>query len=124
MNILILTTIYKDILDKPSAATTPVVHNFAKEWVKRGHEVLVIHNFNTFPMVAYLVPQKVWRKVSSRRGFTTELQWRQRRDYEYERDGVIIRRSTLRKYIPQGAYSDRVLKRFSECFLLMILFQM
>ena len=48
MNILVLTTIYKDPDDSEDSATTPIVFNFARAWKKAGNNVVVIHNFNTF----------------------------------------------------------------------------
>ena len=44
MKILVLSTIYP-APDLNIANNTNVVHYFAKEWVKQGHEVLVIHNY-------------------------------------------------------------------------------
>lgn len=109
MNILVLTTIYKDIDDPKDAATTPIVQNFAKEWRRTGHNVIVVHNFNVFPRCLYWVPQKVWDKLSAKKGFRTILSIRQRRDIQYERDGVKVYRSTILKRIPLGAYTQRAL---------------
>lgn len=111
MKILILTTIYKDIDDPKDAATTPVVQNFAKEWVKAGNEVLLIHNFNVFAKAFYFVPQAVWDKLSSKKGFRTVLSIKQTKDISYERDGVKVYRSTIKKLIPLGAYTESELCR-------------
>ena len=58
MNILVITTIYPEPDDGVLAPTTPVVHNFAKEWVKMGHKVMAIHNSNKFPLPFYFIPKK------------------------------------------------------------------
>lgn len=114
MKILVLTTIYKDIEDPKDAATTPVVQNFAKEWVKLGNEVLLIHNMNVFPKVFYMVPQLVWDKLSARRGFRTILNIQQTMDISYVNDGVKVYRSTIKKPIPLGAYSKKALEHSVE----------
>lgn len=114
MNILVLTTIYKDIDDPMDAATTPVVHNFAKEWVKQGHNVIVIHNFNVFPQIFYYVPQVVWDKLSAKKGFRTILNKKQKKDTSYTRDGVKIYRNTVKKPMPLGSYTEKELRRSVE----------
>lgn len=114
MKILVLTTIYKDIDDPEDAATTPVVQNFAKEWVKEGHEVLLIHNFNVFPTVFYMVPQFIWDKLSSKKGFRTILNQKQAQDVSYVRDGVKVYRSTIKKPMPLGAYTRKALDKSVE----------
>lgn len=111
VRILVLTTIFKDIDDPNDAATTPVVQNFAKEWVKQGHEVVLIHNFNIFPMFFYCIPQKILDILSAQRGFRTILTWSQRRDLYYERDGVKVYRSTVKKSMPLGSYTKFELER-------------
>ena len=90
MKILVLTTIYKDIDDPTDAATTPVVHNFAKEWVAAGHEVILVHNFNIFPKILYYVTQLIWDKLSAKKGLRTILSLNQTFDVSYERDGVKV----------------------------------
>lgn len=109
MNILVLTTIYKDIHDPPNAATTPIVQNFAKEWKKAGHNVLIVHNFNYFPLPLYYVPQKIWDTLSARKGFRTILKKEQRIRKDYTRDGVDVVRLPIFKAIPLGAYSKKEL---------------
>ena len=114
MKILVLTTIYKDIDDPTDAATTPVVHNFAKEWVAAGHEVILVHNFNIFPKILYYVPQLIWDKLSAKKGFRTILSLNQTFDVSYERDGVKVYRSTIKKPMPLCSYTEGELKRSIE----------
>lgn len=45
MNILIITPYYPIINNKDLDKQTNVVHFFAKEWVKKGHNVLVVHTY-------------------------------------------------------------------------------
>lgn len=52
MNILILTSEYPN---NNSTYDTPVVHYFAKEWSKSGHQVKVIHFRSVFPIFFYWI---------------------------------------------------------------------
>lgn len=110
MNILILTTLYQEPDDCSDAVTTPVVHNFAKEWVKQGHQVIVIHNYNIFLKIFYMVPKKVMNKITNRLGYRVSLDLLQRKDLTYKKDGVTVYKLTILKIIPQGAYQDKKLK--------------
>ena len=110
MNILVLTTLYQEPDDCPDAVTTPVVHNFAKEWVRQGHHVIVIHNYNIFLKALYMMPSKIINKITNRLGYRISLDLSQRKDLAYQKDGVHIYKSTILKVIPQGAYPNRQLK--------------
>lgn len=106
MKILILTTIYKDPEDSKDSEMTPVVHYFARQWVRMGHEVEVIHNFNTYLLPLYYLPKNLlFRKVN----FRISLNPKQRRTKHYNQDGVYIHRLPIKKVIPRGAYSKRSL---------------
>ena len=105
MNILVLTTIYSDPEDTVEAGTSPVVHNFAREWVKSGHNVLLIHNFNTFLLPMYYVPKKIYDLVSNKVGFRTTLNPKQRKQIHYVNEGVRVYRVPVLKVVPMGPYS-------------------
>lgn len=51
MNILVISHVY------PGGGTpqsfTPVVHYFAREWVKQGHKVIVVNLSTYFPSIVY-----------------------------------------------------------------------
>lgn len=64
MDLLVLTTLYQEPDDRPDSVTAPVVHNFAKEWVKQGHHVIVIHNYNVFLNTFYMIPPKIINKIT------------------------------------------------------------
>ena len=106
MNILVITTIYPEPDDGVLAPTTPVVHNFAKEWVKMGHKVMAIHNSNKFPLPFYFIPKKILAYLSGKVGFNIKLIRSQRKDGFHMHDGVKVYRSNILKYIPFGAYSN------------------
>jgi len=56
MKILVLTSVYPQPDDDKYTGVTPVVHYYAKEWAKAGHDVLVIHNANKFILPVYHQP--------------------------------------------------------------------
>lgn len=111
MNILILTTLYQQPDDTKDSATTPVVHNFAKEWIKQGHKVIVIHNANVFLKVLYYMPKLIMDRISNYLGFSTSLNIEQRKELHYIKDGVEIYRIPILKIIPMGAYTNKQLKK-------------
>lgn len=104
MNIVVLSTLYPDPLDRENANTTPVVHKFAKEWVKQGHNVLVIHNLNIFVLPLYYIPERIWSILSSKVGFKINLNRKQRKDYYFKKDNVDVERLTIIKIVPFGKY--------------------
>ena len=57
MNILVISHVY------PGGGTpqsfTPVVHYFAREWVKQGHKVIVVNLSTYFPSIVYHLPSFV-----------------------------------------------------------------
>ncbi len=65
MKILVLTSVYPQPDDDKYTGVTPVVHYYAKEWAKAGHDVLVIHNANKFILPVYLLPKSLKRKINS-----------------------------------------------------------
>ena len=90
MNILVLTTLYQEPDDCPDAVTTPVVHNFAKEWVRQGHHVIVIHNYNIFLKALYMMPSKIINKITNRLGYRISLDLSQRKDLAYQKTEYIF----------------------------------
>ena len=111
MNILVVTTIYRDPEDTKDSDMTPVVHYFARSWAKMGHRVLVVHNFNTYLAPLYHLPKKLTDRVFNRLGFRLSLNPQQRRAMKYELDGVQIYRMPILKVIPMGGYGEGALRR-------------
>ena len=68
MNILILTSIYPQEDDEENVGVTPVVKYFAREWIKAGHNIIVIHNSSRYPQLLYLLPDSLLKKVNSKLG--------------------------------------------------------
>ncbi len=105
MNILILTSIYP--ADDLPNGLTPVVHFFAKEWVKMGHTVTVIHNYTIFPKLFYWFARNYNGLISNFVGSTIP---KVRKDIpiEYEIDGVYVLRLPILKKVPFFNYSELV----------------
>lgn len=107
-NILVLTSIY------PSAESprgfTPVVHYFAKEWVKMGYNVKVIHNQTRYPFFFYWAPRVMRKYLEAKLGFalpvkaqTTEKHWVQ--------DGVMVHRIPIFRRFPSTPFSGKTIKK-------------
>lgn len=106
MNILILSKIYP--ADDLSNAETPVVHYFAKEWVKQGHNVKVIVNYPTFPNFFYTITKRFENTINSITGAITPRYCTKRK---YQLDNVDIYRIPIKKYIPHGKFSNKTLQK-------------
>ena len=109
MRILVLTSIYPQPDDDKTAGVTPVVHYFAKEWARQGHEVMVIHNANKFLLPLYLVPKKIRRKINSLFGIVYP-EFRQRKPLYRTSDNVKIIRLPILKVIPQRDFFPSQIK--------------
>lgn len=85
-NILVITQEYPaDDLEKEF---TPVVHFFAKEWVKQGYIVKVINLPTNFPKVYYWGAKGFRRRIESWLG--TNIRTYILSNREYELDGVHV----------------------------------
>lgn len=109
MRILVLTSIYPQPDDDKTAGVTPVVHYFAKEWARQGHEVIVIHNANKFLLPLYLVPKNIRRKINSLFGIVYP-EFRQRKPLYRTSDNVKIIRLPILKVIPQWDFFPSQIK--------------
>lgn len=68
MNILVLTSTYPQP-DDGAVSATYTVQYFCEQWVKQGHNVLVIHNSSRFPTIYYLGAKMFIKKLESKVGF-------------------------------------------------------
>lgn len=107
-NILVVTPIYPA---KDSLSTfTPVVHYFAKEWVKLGYNVLVIHSKPVYNKLIYKIPEPLMRYIQ--KVFSSRIDKRQPKDnLEYSEEGVKVKRINIKKIIPRSDYSSSVVKK-------------
>lgn len=97
MNILMISHVY------PGCGTpetyTPVVHYFTREWVKMGHNVIVVNLSSYFPWIYYHLPQfvKTWA-VNHFQTVLPDVRLDKAVDFEYE--GVQVVRVPIFKTHP------------------------
>lgn len=107
--ILILSSIYP-APDIKIANNTNVVHYFALEWVKQGHEVVAVHNYPVYMRVFHWIAGFASKMIASK--FNTSVTAvHQSKDVEFEMDGVKAVRMPLYKPLPRFGVSEKVMKR-------------
>lgn len=110
--ILLLSTIYP-APDIKIPNNTNVVHYFAREWVKQGYEVLVIHNYPVYLRIFHWIAGFAEKIIASR--FNTSVtSVYQNRDVEFEMDGVKVIRMPLFKPLPRFGVPTKHLTRQIE----------
>jgi glycosyltransferase involved in cell wall biosynthesis len=101
LKILLLTPIYPspDLI-----CQTTVVHTFAKEWIKMGHQVRVVHNIVSFPRVVYFIASFFKEFLESK--FGTKINFvKVKFDLKYFIDSIEVFRFPMFKFFPHGRYS-------------------
>lgn len=101
-NILLLSSIYP--LPKDNKGT-PVCHYFAREWVKMGYNVRVVHNEPRFPLPLYWIAKLFRQMIVAKTGavvYTKRI-----KDAKYTMEGVPVMRLSLFKPIPHGNFTKR-----------------
>ena len=109
MNILILTNIYpyeKD--DNPDR--TKIVAYFAREWVKQGHNVCVVINSAAFPGFYYGLGKYISKEILKHTRLVRLPDPIWTKEFEYNDFGVKVINLPMRKYVPQGTYSKKILQ--------------
>jgi glycosyltransferase involved in cell wall biosynthesis len=114
--ILVLSSIYP-APDIKIANNTNVVHYFAREWVKMGCDVLVVHNYPIYLRALHWIASIAEKTIASK--FNTSVtSVYQNKDVELEMDGVKVVRMPLFKPFPRTAvppkYMDRQIKKIAE----------
>ncbi len=110
MNILLISPIYPS--EDQSKQTTPVVHYFAREWVKMGHSVKVINVPTNFPKWIYLVLKPFVSRISNKVGFP--VRDKSLTNTIYLIDEVEVLRFPMRKTKPHGKFSQKEVKRITD----------
>lgn len=103
MKIFLLTPIYATTTTMQGA--TPVVHYFAREWVKMGHEVKVFHLGHKFPRPFYWISKRFQHQLNTRLGMLVPVNYP--KDIDYEADGVRVFKRNIKKIKPHSRYSPR-----------------
>ena len=110
MNILAITQIYPQPDDVGDDRPTSTVEYFGREWVKQGHNVMVIHCPSRFPIVFYLLPTSIKDKFSNKSN-TTAPPIESRRVLHRTEQGLRIHRLPMLKVYPGRAFSENTMKR-------------
>jgi glycosyltransferase involved in cell wall biosynthesis len=110
MNLLLLTQIYPEPDDRNGYKPTKTVEYFAKEWVKAGHCVLVVHCQTKFPFLYYLVPVKLSNAIF-RNTYALIPTLSSRKKLLREEYGVKICRLPIKKYIPSTPFSRKEMNK-------------
>lgn len=109
-NILLISTIYP--LPEGNHGTA-VCHFFAREWVKMGYNIRVIHIQATFPRIFYWVARMARNRIAAKTGAVVYT-YRDSKTVHYEMDGVSISRVPVFKPIPHGSYSRKSIRKTVE----------
>jgi len=103
MKIFVLTPIYATTTTMQGA--TPVVHYFAREWVKMGHDVTVFHLGHKFPRPFYWISKRFQHQLNTRLGMLVPVNYP--KDEDYEADGVKVFKRNIKKIKPHSRYSKK-----------------
>lgn len=109
-NILLLTTIYP--LPTKENHGTAVCHFFAREWVKMGYNVRVIHFQAVFPQPFYWLARMNRKLIAAKTGAVVYTE--RDKGAIYESEGVKVNRIPLFKPIPHGGYSKKAIRQAVE----------
>lgn len=107
-NILLLSTIYP--LPTEDNKGTAVCHFFAREWVKMGYNVRVVHIQAVYPRFFYWLARIARKRIAAKTGAVVYTH-RDSHSVSYHMDNVSITRMPVYKPIPHGAFSNKSIKK-------------
>lgn len=113
MNILYLTSEYKDESLGKDDPFVFISNSFCRKWVKQGHKVVVIHNASCFPKIIYYIPSKIKKIFEKKFGYCWGS-YKSVCEKKYIDNGVDVYRLSIKKYIPHRSPSKKVLKNASD----------
>lgn len=106
-NILLISTIYP--LPKGNKGTA-VCHFFAREWVKCGYHVQVVHIQTVFPLIFYWLARLASNLIAAKTGAVVYTH-RDHKVVHYEMDGVMISRIPVYKHLPHRGYPSKSIRK-------------
>lgn len=113
MNILLLTNMYPNEKDN-NPDITKVCAYFAREWVKQGHNVVVIVNSSAFPKVYYLAGKYAKKFVQGHYGITSSPNSMWSKAFEFDDAGVKVFNMPMIKFIPKGHFGEKTFRKQVE----------
>lgn len=108
MRILVLTSVYKDVSLGAKDTATDIVNSFVKEWVKEGHEVIVIHNSHCYLRIVHEIPGKIKKILATKMSFAI-ADFDAVCEKKYDDVGAKIFRIPIKKYIPHQSPSENAI---------------
>lgn len=109
MNILILTSVYRDESLGKRDRSTNIVNSFVKEWSRQGHSIIVIHNSHSYPRFIHDLPKRIKSKLEFDMGFPISDYDGVRKKY-FEQQGAKVFRIPIKKYIPHTSPGNSAIK--------------
>lgn len=106
-NILLISTIYP--LPDATNKGTKVCHFFAKEWVKMGYNVRVVHYQAVFPLPFYWISKLFRNRIAAKTGAVVYTE--RDKGASFVMDNVPITRIPLFKPIPHGKFSENSIRK-------------
>lgn len=107
MNIFVITPIYATTTEGDGA--TPLVHYFAREWVKMGHNVTVFNFQAKFPRPYYWIGKLFQHQLNSRFGILVPTIYP--KDKDYLADGVKVHKRCITKFKPHTEYNNKNIEK-------------
>jgi L-malate glycosyltransferase len=102
-NILLISTIYP--IPEGNKGTY-VCHYFAREWIKMGYNVRVIHFQAIYPIYFYWVARLFRALIASRTGAIVYTK-KEKEVSQYEMENVLIYKLPIYKKKPHGSFSEK-----------------
>lgn len=110
MNILVLTSVYKDPTLGEADKSTDIMNSFVHSWIEQGNKVLVIHNVHRYPELVHRIPEKIRRKLAAKIGFQIPGIEAVNEKHYTDEDADVWKLPIL-KLIPHGEPSGIVVKK-------------
>lgn len=107
MNLLFFTQVYPDEPGTSTFRSSSVCHYWTKEWVKQGHNVLVIYCYPNYHPIFHWIAKRMPMFISQFTNGTLTNQLANK--IEYSIDGVEVFKLPMRKIMPKIRYSNRVI---------------
>lgn len=107
MNILLITTIYP--LPGNGNKGTEVCHFFAREWLKMGYDVRVVHLQAVYPKILYAVAKLYGKNIAAKTGAVVYTE--KDKGAQFIMDEVPVSRIPVFKPIPHGKFSKLSVSR-------------
>ena len=113
MNIVILTSIYRDPRLGDIDTNVNIVNLFAKSWTEAGHMVYVVHNAHRYPRFVHNMSGIIKDKLAAKMGCRIAEYDCVRRD-SYKDGKVNVFRLPMLKLVPHGDHPNWVYKKQIE----------